>query len=166
MCPPGGWAIQEDNQRVLREVIQAGWPDREPTWPAFLTQGAVLRITDAEANNWLPWAMRTALTRWHSRARRRPRPAAGTRESSMEGAAGKQTAAEPPGGGGGALAAPPPPSTRLTQRRPAGPSPGPRAAQRPRLNKCTRGECAGNKGGLGRRPQAAPPGTGRWGTTA
>ena len=38
---------------VLRAVIRAGWPEREPTWPALLEGGASLRITDAEANNWL-----------------------------------------------------------------------------------------------------------------
>ena len=35
-------------------MIRAAWPDREPTWPAFLEGGAVLRITDADANN-SPW---------------------------------------------------------------------------------------------------------------
>ena len=52
-APPGGWAAPEDHERVLRSVIRAAWPDREPTWPAFLEGGAVLRITDADANNWL-----------------------------------------------------------------------------------------------------------------
>ena len=56
--PPGGWAAPEDHERVLRSVIRAAWPDREPTWPAFLEGGAVLRITDADANNWLPRALR------------------------------------------------------------------------------------------------------------
>ena len=37
--PPGGWASQEDHERVLRAVIRAVWPDREPTWPAFLEGG-------------------------------------------------------------------------------------------------------------------------------
>ena len=40
-------------------MIRAAWPDREPTWPAFLEGGAVLRITDADANNWLPRALRS-----------------------------------------------------------------------------------------------------------
>ena len=52
--PPGGWAAPEDHKRVLRAGIQAAWPDREPTWPAFLEGGASLRITDADANNSLP----------------------------------------------------------------------------------------------------------------
>ena len=69
--PPGGWAAPEDHERVLRSVIRAAWPDREPTWPAFLEGGAVLRITDADANNWLPRALRSALA--HSRYRR-PNP--------------------------------------------------------------------------------------------
>ena len=59
--PPGGWAAREDRERVPRSVIWAAWPDREPTWPAFLEGGAVLRITDADANNWPPRALRSAL---------------------------------------------------------------------------------------------------------
>ena len=72
--PPGGWATQEDHERVLRAVILAGGPDREPTWPAFLEGGVVLRITDAEANNLLPRALRTALTHWLYRRRNPPPP--------------------------------------------------------------------------------------------
>ena len=37
--PSGGWVAQEDHERVLRAVIQAGWPDREPKWPAFVEGG-------------------------------------------------------------------------------------------------------------------------------
>ena len=37
--PLGGWAVPEDHERVLRALIGAGWPDREPTWPAFLEGG-------------------------------------------------------------------------------------------------------------------------------
>ena len=37
--PPGGWATLEDHERVLRAVNRAGWPHREPTWPAFLEGG-------------------------------------------------------------------------------------------------------------------------------
>ena len=70
--PPGGWVAQEDHLRVLRSMIWAGWSDREPTWPAFLEEGAVVPVTDAEANNWLPRALRTALT--HCRYRRRNPP--------------------------------------------------------------------------------------------
>ena len=33
--PGGGGVAREDQERVLRAVIWAGWPDREPTWPAF-----------------------------------------------------------------------------------------------------------------------------------
>ena len=72
-CPQGGWASREDHERVLWAVIRAGWPDREPMWPAFLEGGAVLRITDAEANNWLSRALRPALTHWRYR-RRNPQP--------------------------------------------------------------------------------------------
>ena len=71
--PPGGCAAPEDQERVLRSVIRAAWPDRVPTWPAFLKGGAVLRITDADANNWLPRALRSALAHWRYR-RRNPLP--------------------------------------------------------------------------------------------
>ena len=65
--PLGGWAALEDHERVLRAVIRVAWPDREPTWPAFLEGGAVLRITDADTTNWLPRALRNALTHWRYR---------------------------------------------------------------------------------------------------
>ena len=71
---PGGWAAPEDHERVLRSVIRAAWPDREPTWPAFLEGGAVLRITDADANNWLPRALRSALAHWRYRRHNPPPP--------------------------------------------------------------------------------------------
>ena len=67
--PPEGWAAPEDQERVLRSVIRAAWPDRGPTWPAFLEEGAVFRITDADANNWLPRALRSALAHWRYRLR-------------------------------------------------------------------------------------------------
>ena len=47
--PPGGWAAPEDHERALRALIRAAWPDREPTWLAFLEGGAVLRITGMPA---------------------------------------------------------------------------------------------------------------------
>ena len=72
--PPGGWVAEKDHERVLRAVTRAGWPDREQTWPSFLEGGAVLRVTDAEANNWLPRALRTALTHWCHRRRNPPPP--------------------------------------------------------------------------------------------
>ena len=72
--PPGGWAAPEDHQRVLWSVIRVALPEREPTWPAFLEGGAVLRITDADANNWLPRALRNALTHWRYRRRKPPQP--------------------------------------------------------------------------------------------
>ena len=61
-------------ERVLQAVIRVAWPDREPTWPAFLEGGAVLRIKDADANNWLPRALRNALTHWRYRRRNPPPP--------------------------------------------------------------------------------------------
>ena len=72
VVPSGGWADHEDHGRVLRSVILAAWPDGGPTWPAFLGGGAVLRITDADAHNWLPRALRSALA--HQRYRRRNPP--------------------------------------------------------------------------------------------
>ena len=72
--PPGGSAAQEDNERVLSSVIRAAWHDRGPTWPAFLEGGAVLRITDADANNYLPRALRSALAHWRYRQRNLPPP--------------------------------------------------------------------------------------------
>ena len=72
--PQGGWAAPEDHERVLRSVIRAAWPDRGPTWPAFLEAGAVLRITDADTNNWLPRGLRSALAHWRYRRRNPPPP--------------------------------------------------------------------------------------------
>ena len=72
--PPGGWAAQEDQERVLRSVIRAARPDMGPTWPAFLEGGAVLRIMDADANNWIPRALRSALAHWRYRRRNPPPP--------------------------------------------------------------------------------------------
>ena len=71
--PPGGQSAPKDHERVLRSVIRAAWPDREPTWLAILEGKAVLRITDADANNWLPRALRNALTHWRYRRRNRHR---------------------------------------------------------------------------------------------
>ena len=72
--PPGGWAAPVDHERVLRTVIRAAWPYREPTRPAFLEGGAVLDVTDADAHNWLPRALRNALTHWRYRRRNSPQP--------------------------------------------------------------------------------------------
>ena len=53
-------------------MIWAAWPDRGPTWPAFLEGEVVLRITDVDANNWLPRALSNALTHWRYRRRNPP----------------------------------------------------------------------------------------------
>ena len=74
VVPLGGWAAPKDHERVLQTVFQAGWPKREPTCPAYLEGGAVLRIMDADANNWLPRALRNALTNWRYRRRNPPPP--------------------------------------------------------------------------------------------
>ena len=68
---PGG---REDHKRVLWAVILAGWPDQGRGWPAFLEARAVLRVTDAEANVWLPLALRAALCHWRYRPRNRLPP--------------------------------------------------------------------------------------------
>ena len=121
--PPGGRAAPEDHERVLRSVIRAAWPDREPTWPAFLEGGAVLRIMDADANNWLPRALRSALAHWRYRRRnppppqpepphkrrRRSRPRRRTRKS---------------GGGSWAPRPTPPPRYSVTQERAPPPAGG------------------------------------------
>ena len=65
---------REDHDRVLRALTRAGWPDQEPTLPAFLEGGAPLCVTDVDANNWLPRALRTALTHWRYRPRKPPPP--------------------------------------------------------------------------------------------
>ena len=70
--PPRGWVARELQERVLWDAIWAGWPDREPTWTALLNKGAVLRVMDAEANNWPPRALRTALTDWRYHPRNSP----------------------------------------------------------------------------------------------
>ena len=67
--PLGGLVAREDFERVLRAVVCAGRLNRGPTWPAFLEGGVVLRVTDADDNNWLPRALRTALTHWRYRPR-------------------------------------------------------------------------------------------------
>ena len=74
--PLGGWAASEDHKRVLQAVIRAAWPDREPACPVFLEGGAVPRITDADARNWLSRALCNALTNWRYRRRNPPPPQA------------------------------------------------------------------------------------------
>ena len=74
---PGGTPGGVGSPREPREGPQVSdlgsVADRGPTWPAFLEGGAVLRITDADANNWLPRALRSALAHWRYR-RRNPLP--------------------------------------------------------------------------------------------
>ena len=70
---PGEWVAGEDHERVLGAVIQAEQPDQELAWPALLEGVAVRRVTDAEANVWLPWALPAALIHWHYRPRN-PQP--------------------------------------------------------------------------------------------
>ena len=63
---------REGGERTPREGEGEGPQVRELTWPAFLEGGAVLRITDADANIWLPRALRSALAHWRYRRRSPP----------------------------------------------------------------------------------------------
>ena len=72
--PPVTTAHSEVTEGGFRSVIRAAWPDGEPAWPAFPEGGAVLRITDADANNWLPRALRSALAHWRYRRHNPPPP--------------------------------------------------------------------------------------------
>ena len=67
--PRGGWVAQEDHEGVLRTVICAGWPNQEAGWPVLLEGGAEVCVTDAEANVWLPRALRAAPCHWCYRQR-------------------------------------------------------------------------------------------------
>ena len=75
---PGGASGEVGGPGGPREGPEGGdsaaLPDKGPAWPAFLEAGAVLRITDADANNWLPQALRNALTDWRYRPRNPPPP--------------------------------------------------------------------------------------------
>ena len=115
---PGGWAAPEDHERVLRSVIWAAWPDREPTWTAFLEGGAVLRITDADANNWLPRALRSALPHWRYR---RHSPSPHTSGGAGDGPDGGR---EKVGGEAGSPDPRPPPRYGVTKERAPPPAGG------------------------------------------
>ena len=67
---PGGVDGPEGPQKGPLRCDSGG----EPTRPAFLEGGAVLRVTDAEANNWPLRALHTALTQWCYRRRNPPPP--------------------------------------------------------------------------------------------
>ena len=54
----------DDDERVLRVMIGAAWLDREQGWEAFLEEGAMLRVIEADANWWMPRALRTTLHCW------------------------------------------------------------------------------------------------------
>ena len=109
--PPGGCSAPGDHERVLRSVIWAAWPARGPTWPAFLEGGAVLRITDADANNWLPRALRSALAHWRYR-RRNPRSHSPSPHTSGGAGDGPDSGRERVGGGAGPPDPRPPPIRR------------------------------------------------------
>ena len=68
----------EDYERVLRAVIRAGMTRQGADVASFPGEGAVLGVTDAEANNLLPWALHTTLAHWRYRRRKpalpQPRP--------------------------------------------------------------------------------------------
>ena len=65
---------RDDQEGVLQAVTLAGWPERGPEGPAFLEGGAVLCVTDAEADVWLPRALRIALCQRRYRPRLKPPP--------------------------------------------------------------------------------------------
>ena len=69
-----GWVAGEDHGGILRAVLWAGWPDQEPGWPASLEGVSVFRVTDAEANVSLPWALHAALIHWLYHRRTPPPP--------------------------------------------------------------------------------------------
>ena len=83
---------------------------REPTWPAFLKGGAVLRITDADANNWLPRVLRSALAHWRYRRRNPPPPSGGAGD-------GPDSGRYRVGGGSWAPRPTPPPRYGVTKER-------------------------------------------------
>ena len=72
--PAGVWVAREDQERVFRNMIRAGWPDREPGWPARLEELADLRVTGAEAHVWLPRALRADPIHWRYCPRNPPPP--------------------------------------------------------------------------------------------
>ena len=114
--PPGGWATPEDHERVLRSVIPAASPDRGPHWPAFLEGGAVLRITDADADNWLPRALRSALAHWRYRQRNPPPPQSQPPHKRQHGGRPRPRTRES-GGGSWAPRPTPPPRYGVTKER-------------------------------------------------
>ena len=75
---PGGIPGGVGSPRGPREGPQVSDPGgvaRQGADVAGLSgRGAVLRITDADANNWLPRALRNALAHWHYRRRNPPPP--------------------------------------------------------------------------------------------
>ena len=121
--PPGGWAAPEEHERVLRSVIRAAWPDRGPTWPAFVEGGAMLRITDADANSWLPRALRSALAHWCYRRRNPPRHSPNPHTSGGAGD-GRDNGREKVGGGAGPPDPCPPQRYGVTQERAPPPAGG------------------------------------------
>ena len=71
---PGGLGSPRGPRKGPQVSYLGGVANREPTWPAFLEGGAVLRVTEADANNWLPRALRSALAHWRYRRRNPPPP--------------------------------------------------------------------------------------------
>ena len=72
--PSGGWAAPGDHEGVFRAVIRAAWPDRERAWPALLEGRGGAPHHRCGANNWLPRALRSALTHWRYHRRNLPPP--------------------------------------------------------------------------------------------
>ena len=104
--PPGGWTVPEDKERVLRAVIRASWPDRGPTWPAFLEAGALrMRMPTTGSPGLCATPLPTGATAGGTRHRRSPSPR--TSNDAGDGCALPTQAMSARGGGGGQRDAPP-----------------------------------------------------------
>ena len=66
---PRGSGQGDQCWRCTKEAGQVPWPLLRMTACAFPIGGAVLRVTDAEGNVWLPRALRAALGHWRYRPR-------------------------------------------------------------------------------------------------
>ena len=73
-APPGGWAAPEDHERVLRSVIRAAWPDREPTWPGERCSASRMRTPTTGSPGLSVAPSPTGATAGTTRRRRSPSP--------------------------------------------------------------------------------------------
>ena len=75
--PFGGRVALEDHKASSRPFFVRASPTKRPGCPALPEGGVVLRVTDAEANVWLPRALRTTLIHWRYCPRNPPPPQPG-----------------------------------------------------------------------------------------